>query len=210
MPLPALVLVDQFTRLKGAILLAAGLVLLFAIYSFGMRASSQTFAFPQNLSEGAATMLSDTSYPFNIKLVASGDNADKVDTGTLTSRALLAPHLGKRPVVLLFWMTTCGPCRLELSDMEARMATWQQAYDFAFVPVSLDFPQRLGAFHQRAAEYPWTSYFDVERAFPGVMPGGLNGVPQIFVYDAAGKLVHHKRKYHSGDLEALEAVLGRL
>ena len=46
-------------------------------------------------------------------------------------------------------------------------------------------------------------------AFPSVMPGGLNGVPQIFVFDRDGQQVFYRRKYHAGDLEALEEVLAR-
>ena len=160
-------------------------------------------ALPQNSPRAQATAV-DSLYPFRIALIASRGGAD---TSALTSADLLSPHLGQRPVVLFFWMTTCGPCRGELADLEQRLPAWQAQYDFALVPVSLDFAPRRDAFHARAADYPWTSYFDVARAFPSVMPGGLNGVPQIFVYDASGQLIFHRRKYHPGDLEALEEVL---
>ena len=146
----------------------------------------------------------DTVFPYDIALVASRGGAD---TSATNSAQVLGAHRGKRPVVLLFWMTTCGPCRQELADLEDRMQAWRGAYDFAFVPVSLDFEPRRGAFHARAAEYPWTSYYDVRRAFPSVMPGGLNGVPQVFVFDRDGRQVFYRRKYRPGDLEALEAVL---
>ena len=145
------------------------------------------------------------AYPFDLALTGSRGAADTLATDT---ERLLAPHLGQRPVVLLFWMTTCGPCRLELRDLEARLPGWHAAVDFAFVPVSLDFPSRRAAFHARAADYPWISYLDERREFPRVVPGGLNGVPQVFVYDAAGELAFHRRKYRAGDLDALAAALG--
>ena len=147
------------------------------------------------------------TFPYDIELLARAGSGDTLVT---TSTEVLGQHRGERPVVMLFWLTTCGPCRLELADLEQRMARWQQAYDFAFVPISIDFPKRRGAFHERAAAYPWTSYLDVNREFPLVMPGKLNGVPQLFVFDDEGEQVFYRRKYRTGDLEALEEVLGRL
>ena len=144
-------------------------------------------------------------YPYDIRLTASRGAAD---TSATTSAEVLAPHLGKRPVVLLFWMTTCGPCRRELADLEARLEAWRAEADFAFLPISLDFPMRRGDFHARAGAYPWTSYLDERREFPRVMPGGLNGVPQVFVIDAEGEQVFHRRKYRPGDLDALARALG--
>lgn len=143
-------------------------------------------------------------YPFDIALVSSRGPGD---TATLTTDDLLRPHLGKRPVVLMFWMTTCGPCRAELAELERRLPDWHAAADFAFVPISLDFPRRRAAFHARAGAYPWTSYLDVDRESPKVLPGGLNGVPQVFVFDADGRQVFHRRKYRAGDLDALAEVL---
>ena len=147
----------------------------------------------------------DADYPFDIPLLSS---RGATDTAALTTADVLRPHLGKRPVVLLFWMTTCGPCRLELRELQRLIPEWQAGADFAFVPISLDFPKRRGAFHARAGAYPWTSYLDVDRETPKVMPGGLNGVPQIFVFDERGEQVFYRRKYRPGDLEALGRVLG--
>ena len=145
------------------------------------------------------------NYPFDIPLVRSRGAGD---TAVLTSADLLAPHLGERPVVVMFWMTTCGPCRAELAELRRLLPEWRAAADFAFVPISLDFPRRGAAFHEMAATFPWPSYRDVDREFPRVMPGGLNGVPQVFVFDAEGRQVFHRRKYRAGDLAALGEVLG--
>ena len=147
----------------------------------------------------------DADYPFDIALVSSRGPGD---TTVLTSADLLAPHLGERPVVLMFWMTTCGPCRAELAELRRLVPEWQAAADFAFVPISLDFARGRAGFHAMAAGFPWTSYRDVDREFPRVMPGGLNGVPQIFVFDARGEPVFYRRKYRAGDLAALGEVLG--
>jgi len=149
----------------------------------------------------------DTLFPYDLQLTASG--LDK-DTTATTSAKILGQNLGIRPTVMVFWLTTCAPCRLELDAISKKIEGWNQRADFAFAPISLDFERRRGQFHTRAAAYPWESYLDERREFPMVMPGGLNGVPQIFVFDKHGKQVFHRRKYRTGDLEALEELLVEL
>lgn len=146
----------------------------------------------------------DTVFPYDLQLTASGVGEDTLATN---SADILGRNLGKRPTVMLFWLTTCGPCRLELDAISKKIDRWNAQADFAFAPISLDFEQRRDQFHARAAAYPWESYLDEKREFSSVMPGGLNGVPQIFVFDKNGKQVFYRRKYRAGDLEALEALL---
>ena len=146
----------------------------------------------------------ESAYPYDIKLTSSNG---KGDTSLLSSADLLNQHLGKRPVVIMFWLTTCGPCRMEMSEIAKRFPQWQEKADFAFIPVSIDFPKKRAEFHARAAQYPWTSYIDTNREFPIVMPGKLNGVPQIFVFDENGEQIFYRRKWNEGDLEALEEIL---
>ena len=178
------------------------LLLLAAVVALGGECLAQARMFA-SLARPRSEIAAD--YPYDIRLTASRGAAD---TSAATSAEVLAPHLGKRPVVLLFWMTTCGPCRRELADIEARHEAWRAEVDFAFLPISLDFPMRRDDFHARAEAYPWTSYLDERREFPRVMPGGLNGVPQVFVIDAGGEQVFYRRKYRPGDLDALARALG--
>ena len=149
----------------------------------------------------------DTLFPYDIQLTASGLDEDTIAT---TSARVLGANLGERPTVMIFWLTTCAPCRLELDEMAKRMENWQAQAEFAFIPISLDFERRRDQFHARAAAYPWRSYLDEHREFPSVMPGGLNGVPQLFVFDSEGNQVFYRKKYRSGDLDALEKLLVEL
>ena len=176
-----------------------------ALLWFGVLAKAATASGQVYYSTARPVEEIAADYPFDIPLVSSRGPAD---TALLTSADLLTPHLGERPVVLLFWMTTCGPCRAELAELRRLIPEWRAAADFAFVPISLDFPRRRAAFHEMAAAFPWPSYRDVDREFPRVIPGGLDGVPQVFVFDAEGRQVFHRRKYRAGDLEALGEVLG--
>jgi peroxiredoxin len=118
----------------------------------------------------------------------------------------------KKATVLLFWMTTCGPCRMELNAISSKFNQWKKKVDFDFYAISTDFPDRVEQFNNRVKEsnWPFPAYFDFNREFRFVMPGELNGLPQLFVLDKKGKIVYHTRRYLFGDedklFDALKAI----
>lgn len=112
----------------------------------------------------------------------------------------------KKPLVLFFWMTTCGPCRQELEVIKGVYADWQKETDFRILAISLDFPQLYPNFVERVKKegWPFEALFDVNREFPYVMPyGGLNGLPQVFVLNEKGEPTYHHRRYIEGDEKEL-------
>lgn len=142
----------------------------------------------------------DTLFPFDIALRnAAGD--------TLNSAQVFAKN-GK-PTILLFWLTTCVPCRQELAAITGKYAAWQQQADFNLYAISVDFPKNFEQFVKRVEEsnWPFPAYHDLNREFRLVVPGELNGLPQVFVLDGQGKITYHTRKYRPGDEDTLfEAV----
>jgi len=48
-------------------------------------------------------------------------------------------------------------------------------------------------------EWEWDTYNDVNRSFRDILPGGLNGYPQTFIFDKNGNLVYQDKKFRSGD-----------
>ena len=140
------------------------------------------------------------AYPFGITLTAPADSSQH------STNTLLA---GDKPTVLAFWLTTCMPCMVELGAYAQNFAAWQQQTDFRLLAVSIDFPERFAKMRQVASEkqWPFPVYWDGQRAFKNILPGGLNGLPQVFVFDKKGNLVWQHRKYTSGDEVAMfEAV----
>lgn len=140
------------------------------------------------------------SHPFGITLTAPADSSQH------STNTLLA---GEKPTVLAFWLTTCMPCMVELGAYAQNFATWQQQVDFRLLAVSIDYPERFAKVRQVASEkqWPFPVYWDGTRAFKNILPGGLNGLPQVFVFDKKGNLVWQHRKYAPGDEAALfEAV----
>lgn len=142
-------------------------------------------------------------FPFDIQLKdASGQ--------VFNSATVFSKH--KKATVLLFWMTTCGPCRMELNAISKKFEQWKKKVDFDFYAISTDFPNREEQFCNRVKEsnWPFPAYFDFNREFRYVMPGELNGLPQLFVLNKKGKIVYHTRRYLFGDedklFEALKAI----
>jgi peroxiredoxin len=119
----------------------------------------------------------------------------------------------KKPLVLFFWMTTCGPCRQELETIKATYAAWQKETDFKMIAISLDFPDLYPKFVERVKKEGWQfeALFDINREFPYVMPyGGLNGLPQVFVLNEKGEATYHHRRYVPGDEKELFDAIKKL
>lgn len=144
------------------------------------------------------------AFPYNIVLRDTAGNYFSSENALITK--------GK-PLVLLFWMTTCGPCRLELDAIKTQFETWQKEMDFRILAVSMDFPDRYPNYVERVKKenWPFETVFDVHRQFCDVMPnGGLNGLPQLFVMNEKGEILYYHRRYIQGDEAELFAVLKKL
>jgi len=147
-------------------------------------------------SRQPSNMVAD--FPFDIAL--------KTADGTETNSADIFKKNGK-PTIVLFWLTTCGPCRMEMAAIKKEFNAWQDETDFNLVAISTDFQKNFPRFVEMTNknEWQWETYHDTNREFRKVMPGGLNGLPQTFIFDKDGTIVYHKRKYRPGDEKTLYA-----
>lgn len=131
-------------------------------------------------------------FPFDIPLrLADGTNVNSKDVFAKSDR----------PKVLLFWLTTCYPCRLEMKAINENYHQWQSEQAFDLYAISTDFQKNFPAFTKKVnqSNWPWKTFNDTNREFRRIMPGKLNGLPQVFILNKDGEIVHHKRKYQSGD-----------
>ncbi len=141
-------------------------------------------------------------FPFNITLL-------KTDSSAVNTSQLLKKD---KPTVLAFWLTTCMPCQAELTSYAKNFADWQKEADFRLLAVSIDFPERFQQVKKMEKEkkWPFPVYWDNTRAFKAVLPGGLNGLPQVFLFDKNGTLVWQHKKYAPGDEAELFAKIKAL
>jgi cytochrome c biogenesis protein CcmG/thiol:disulfide interchange protein DsbE len=118
----------------------------------------------------------------------------------------------RRPTVLAFWLTTCPPCQRELATYTQKYPEWKKKADFQLYAISIDHPPRFRKVVQTAREraFPFPVYWDRIQAFKAYMPGGLNGLPQVFLFDKNNKLVWQHKGYRPGDEEVLFAKIMEL
>jgi len=135
-------------------------------------------------------------FPFDIPMT-------NVKREKLNSKTVLKKN-GK-PTVVLFWLTTCYPCRMELNAIKKKYPQWKTEADFNLVAISTDFQKNYEKFISRVEKenWGWETFHDTDREFKKVIPGQLNGLPQTFIFDKDGNIVYHKRKYQTGDEDKL-------
>ncbi len=135
-------------------------------------------------------------YPYDIPIRNSAND-------TLNTADIFVKN--DQPTVLLFWLTTCAPCRLELAAVAKKYEQWQQERPFNLYAISIDWPRNEEQFVTRVQQgnWPFPAYHDFNRDFGKIMPGNLNGLPQVFILNKEGEIVHHKKKYRPGDEDQL-------
>lgn len=150
----------------------------------------------------AAAQANPNAYPFNIQVQSPDDK--------VWHSAEVLPDNGK-PTLVMFWLTTCAPCKVELAAIEREYPKWKAETDFNIVAISTDWEKNYDEFVRRVEEHgwEWNAYWDKNRSFRDVLPGKLNGLPQTFIFDANGKIVYQKRKYRPGDEHKLYTELKR-
>jgi len=136
--------------------------------------------------------LINSKYPFDIPL----ENTSK----EVAPSSELIPNNGQ-PTLVLFWLTTCYPCRIEMKAIAEKYDQWRAQENFNIVAISTDWDKNYDNFVKMVAEsnWPWESYRDLNREFRRIMPGELNGLPQSFIFDKNGEIAYHSRKYRTGD-----------
>lgn len=108
---------------------------------------------------------------------------DAIDLAT-GQRRTLADFAG-HPLLVNFWATWCGPCRVEMPSLNALAAQLAASHGFRFLAINHgEMPERVQRF---IAEVPITGTVLLDRSQTLFPAWGGRGLPTTFVFDAKGK-----------------------
>ncbi len=121
---------------------------------------------------------------------------------TLDNRTIsLADYRGKK-LVVSFWASWCGPCRLEMPVLRS---FYERAHkpgaEFDFLAISLDEDRGAAERAANQMKLPFPIVLDPEQKTAGTY--GVYGIPTLFVIDKGGRVAYAGAGFNP----ALEVIL---
>jgi peroxiredoxin len=119
----------------------------------------------------------------------------------------LADFRGKKKVVVSFWASWCGPCRLELPELQAFYEKYHPKNDgFEVLAISTDEDPQAAAQFVREAKLTFPILMDSDSKASDAF--GVEGIPVLFVIDENGKVTMVQSGYGYGLEYRLMSALG--
>ncbi len=112
---------------------------------------------------------------------------------TLAGADLVLSELRGKVVLINFWATWCGPCRMEIPDL-AKLDQSYRNQDLVVVGISLD--SRPESYVRVEAEKMGATYPIVLAGEDGGRDwGGITAIPTTFLIDRQGRIAHRLLGY---------------
>jgi cytochrome c biogenesis protein CcmG/thiol:disulfide interchange protein DsbE len=105
----------------------------------------------------------------------------------------------KKPLIISFWATYCGPCLEEFDAVTDLYDEWKKEVDFEFIAVSIDDARSAAKVKSLASGRKWPFVIlidenqDVKRAM------NVTDIPFCFIFDKNGRYVYKHSGYLPGD-----------
>jgi len=114
---------------------------------------------------------------------------------TLDGRTVsLADFRGQKKVVVAFWASWCGPCRLEMPSLvQFYKKNHSDSSDFEILAVSIDEDPKEAADFATAMKLNFPVLVDPRQKMANAY--GVEGIPTMYVIDTAGKVIYGHAGY---------------
>ena len=121
--------------------------------------------------------------------VKAGDAMPPIQVRTLAGDTFSLASLKGDVVVVNFWATWCGPCMVEMPELEKQIwRRYRDRKDFRMVAISREEePDVVEAFHRKHPEYTFPLAVDPRRESYKHFADA--GIPRTFVIDRKGVLL---------------------
>ncbi|HXY16085.1 MAG TPA: TlpA disulfide reductase family protein [Terriglobales bacterium] len=100
----------------------------------------------------------------------------------------LADYRGKKKVVLSFWASWCGPCRMELPVLADFYKRYHKgSSDFEILAISIDDDREAAEAYAAKAKLPFPVLLDPDSKAADLY--SVDGIPTVFIVDTQGKII---------------------
>lgn len=135
-----------------------------------------------------------------------------VQLNTLDRQSVqLADYIGNgKTTVVAVWATTCANCIMELDHMKGYVDKWASEYNAEVIAVSMDQYQRIRRVRPmvNSRQWPYTVFIDSQRQLGRLL--NFSAIPQLFIVDGDGKILHQYSSYKVGREREVDQVLASL
>jgi len=135
-----------------------------------------------------------------------------IEMRTLTGETVdIKDYTNKGKVLVInYWATWCSPCKRELDAIADLYPEWKDAYNMELIAVSIDDARALAKVRPLVESKGWEYEILSDSKQASQQALNFQTIPQTFVVDASGNIVHMHNGYKPGDEYELEDILKEL
>ena len=140
----------------------------------------------------------ETTQPTETTTEPARQTAPDFTMYTLEGEAVKLSDFRGKPTILNFWASWCGPCKMEMPDLEEAYLAYGSEVNFLIVNLTDGTSETVESAHGyiESQGYTFPVYYDT--GMSGAFAYGVSGIPVTYFLDAEGCLV----AYYEGAMSA--------